>query len=315
MRKEWIWIIILSLMMALLIPLTVVRWIDHQGEVDPSDLKIRVLMPEGQVETLSLEEYLVGVVAAEMPATFELEALKAQAVAARTYAIKKMKNSQSVGQAYDVDTTVQTQAWISESQMRKKWGWGSYRKYHTKVKKAVQSTKGLVMVFLGEYIDAYYHSSSGRKMTERSEDVWSTARAYLKNVESGEEDPLRFVNQYKFSIEELYQKLGLTGMAQSFNSTDVQAISRTSAGRLKALRVLGRTYQASQLRTLLGLASTDIEWNISPQEIVFTTYGKGHGVGMSQYGANGLAQNGRTYDQILTHFYAGISILSLKAGS
>ena len=313
MGKEWKWLILLSMVIALLIPVTIVRWIDGEIDDDGSDFTIRVLMTDGKIETMKLESYLIGVVAGEMPAEFADEALKAQAVAARTYAAKKMKTANEQGLEYDVDTTVQTQVWISDSQMRKNWGWSGYRKYYSKIKAAVRETKGVVMVDDGDYIDAYFHSSSGRKATEKPEEVWSSARSYLKNVESGEVDQLRYVNQYKFTPRELCQKLSLAeSYGQSIKTTDIQALSRTTAGRIKTMAIYGKSFQATQLRTLLGFSSTDIEWTINGQEIVFTAYGNGHAVGMSQYGANDMAKSGLGYEEILKHFYVGVSILTLS---
>lgn len=184
MKKEWITILVLSIIIILLLPWTVNRWV--KKETMNEDLTIRVKMPSGQIETLPLEEYLVGVVAEEMPAEFNQEALKAQAVAARTYAAKRISQKSSPDPGYDVDTTVLTQAWLSDSQMKTKWGWWGYWRYRGKMADAVQGTKGQVLVANGQYIDAFYHSSSGRKTTERAEDVWSTSRTYLQNVDSEE---------------------------------------------------------------------------------------------------------------------------------
>lgn len=314
MKKEWGRIVILALIVAALMPWTVLRWIDQTG--DKNDFQIRVLMPDGTVKKLWLEDYLVGVVAGEMPAKFNSEALKAQAVAARTYAAKRLSTAkQSQDQGYDVDTTEKTQVWLSDSQMRQKWGWTGYFRYESKIKSAVEATRGQVLVSEGQYIDAYYYSSSGRKETERSEDVWSASRPYLQNVASGEKEPLRFVKKYTFTAQELYQKLGLAGTPKALTGSDFQILTRTSAGRAETVSLLGKTYQATQLRTLFGLASTDIECAVSDQKMVFTTYGSGHGVGMSQYGANDMAGDGAGYKDILAHFYPGTTILALKQGN
>jgi stage II sporulation protein D len=295
-----------------LIPWTIMRW--QKEEIPADDFNIRVKMSDGNIETLALEEYLVGVVAAEMPAEFNSEALKAQAVAARTYAAKRISSRSESDQGYDVDTTVLSQAWLSDAQMRAKWGWWGYWRYHKQIVDAVEATKGKVLVANGQYIDAFYHSSSGRKPTERAEEVWSSSRSYLQNVDSGETNQNRFVKSYTFTPKVLYQKLGLSKTPQSFRSTDFGIISQTSAGRAKEVRVLGTEYSAPQLRTLLGLASTDIEFTIQPEEIQIKTYGNGHAVGMSQYGANDLGKAGSTYAEILSHFYPGAQILSLGKG-
>lgn len=268
-------------------------------------------MPTGKVEKMALEEYLVGVLAAEMPAEFEPEALAAQAIAARTYAAKRLSHTIQPDPGYDVDTTVKTQAWLSDDDMRKKWTWLGYWRYKARLQKAVLETRGLVLVANGDYIDAFYHSSSGRKPTERSEDVWSSSRPYLQNVSSEEDNPQRFIMHYSFTRQQLAQKLSLPSIPRSLQAKDIQVLMRTSAGRVKSINLLGRTYQTVQLRTLLGLSSTDIEWSVSADEIKFTTYGNGHAVGMSQYGANDMAKKGRLYTDILRHYYPGSKIMSL----
>lgn len=310
MRKEWIRILVLLVVIMVLFPWTVLRWY-NQGDNETEDFTIRVLMPNGQVETLGLEEYLVGVVAAEMPAEFEEEALMAQAVAARTYGAQRISQQTMSGAEYDVDTTVSTQAWISEEQMKEKWNWLSYWRYHGKIEKAVVSTKDQVLIASGQYIDAFFHSSTGRKPTERSEDVWSSSRPYLQNVAAGEENPNRYVKSYTFTPNDLYQKLG-AGTPRAFTESDFTILSETAAGRAKVVRVLGKNYTGAQLRTLLGLASTDLEIKLTPQQIQITTYGNGHAVGMSQYGANDLAKAGKSYEEILDHFYPGTRLLNLN---
>ncbi|KLU59224.1 amidase enhancer precursor [Peptococcaceae bacterium CEB3] len=311
MKKEWLWILLLSLCLIILLPWSVLRW---RNEKPPGrDFRIRVLLPSHQVETLPLEEYLVGVLAAEMPADFASQALEAQAVAARTYAAKRLSHVPAPDPGYDVDTTVKTQAWLNDAQMRQKWGWFAYWRNKAKLEKAVQATRGEVLVYNGDYIDAFYFSSCGRKPTERAEDVWGSSRPYLQNVSSEEQDPLRFVEHYTFTRQQLAQKLGLQAVPRALLSTDFEVTSLTAAGRAKTVTVLGRTFQANQFRLLLGLASTDIEWAVKPDELKITTYGKGHAVGLSQYGANDMARRGATYQQILAHFYPGAKIMSLSA--
>ncbi|SPF55976.1 stage II sporulation protein D [Candidatus Desulfosporosinus infrequens] len=309
MKKEWVWLIALSLCVVLVIPWSILRWQKEKGPTE--DVQIRILMPDGKIINLALEDYLLGVVAAEMPAEFEAEALKAQAVAARTYAARRLsqRNSSEVG--YDVDTTVQTQAWLSDAQMRAKWGWFNYVRYRGKLQKAVLATRGMVLVANGEYIEAFYHSSSGRKVTERSEDVWGSPRPYLQNVSSGEDNPLRYVKSISYTPEELFKKLEIKGFPRSFTSKDIQMLERTAAGRAKSVRVLGKVYLATQLRTLLGLPSTDMEWVVQPERLTITTYGNGHAVGMSQWGANDLAKKNHKVEEILAHYYPGAKLMQL----
>ncbi|KJR46700.1 Stage II sporulation protein D (SpoIID) [Desulfosporosinus sp. I2] len=308
MKKEWAWLIGLSLCIIFVIPWSVIRW---QKDEITNDVLIRVLMSNGEVVTLPLEEYLVGVVAAEMPAEFEIEALKAQAIAARTYAAKRLSQSKSIDVKYDVDTTVLTQAWLSDSEMKNKWGWLNYWRYHSKLQKGVSATRGMVLVSKGDYIDALYHSSSGRKPTERAEEVWSSAREYLQNVSSGEENPQRYVKTMTWTSQELFKKLAIKDSPRALTSGDFQVINRTAVGRAKRVRVLGKVYQTTQLRTLLGLASTDLEWVIQPDRLTITTYGNGHAVGMSQWGANDLAKKDQNVEGILAHYYPGTKLMKL----
>lgn len=310
MKKDWLGFIAVSLCMVIVIPFSILRW--QKGDELTSDTSIKVLMPNGTIEKLPLEEYVVGVVAAEMPAEFGEEALKAQAVAARTYAVKRIKQEGLERAGYDVDTTVKTQAWMSDAEMRKKWGWLNYWRYQNKLAKAVAQTRGMVLVYNGELIDAFFHSSSGRKPTERSEDVWSSSRPYLQNVSAEEENPQRYVKTYKFTAQELYMKMGLKENSQQLGSKDFQVLSKSAAGRAKSIQVLGKIYTAAQVRTALGLASADIEYSLSPGGITITTYGNGHGVGMSQWGANDLAKKNEKVSDILAHYYPGSKLMNLK---
>ena len=309
MKKEWLGLVVICIGIIILIPWSVMRWENEKQGTD--NVSIRILMDKGQITSMPLEEYLVGVLAAEMPAEFNQEALKAQAVAARTYAVKQISKRSVTNREYDVDTTVQTQAWLSNSQMRDKWGLINYWRYRSKLEKAVEETHGLVLVDNGDYIDAYYFSSSGRKPTERAEDVWGSPRPYLKNVSSGESDPQRYVKTFTFSGEDLGRKLGIK-LSRALKADDFQILSRTAAGRVKTAKVLGRVYEGTKLRELLGLPSTDIDATVT-SKLTLTVYGNGHAVGMSQWGANDLGKSGQNFKQILNHFYPGAMIMSIKS--
>lgn len=309
MKKEWLWLIALSLCVALAIPWSILGW--QKEKITANDVPIRVLLSDGKVKEFQLEDYLVGVVAAEMPVEFAQDALKAQAIAARTFAAKRLSQRNSSDCGYDVDTTVHTQAWLSDDQLKIKWGWLNYWRYRSRVQKVVAGTRGLVLVVNGDYIDAFYHSSSGRKPTERSEDVWSSPRSYLENVSSGEDKPDRYVKSFSFTPSELFKKFGLQKSPRSLTAGDIQIKSRTAAGRAKTVRLLGKEYAATELRTLLGLPSTDIEWVVRPESLTITAYGNGHALGMSQWGANDMAKKGKTYEEILAHFYPGTKIMAL----
>lgn len=282
-----------------------ISWFGGEDQDDPG-IPVRVKLADGQIRAIPIEEYLVGVVAAEMPAEFEAEALKAQAVAARTYVLKRMESA--AGSDFDVDTTVNTQAWNTNKEMRTKWGIINYWKYQRKIADAVKATQGKVVTYQGKMINAFFYSSCGRKKTERAGDVWSTDLDYLKNVPSGESDSLRFVKHQIFQCAEFYQLLGFTQIPEKFSDSDVILIERTKAGRVKTLAVRNKVFKGTELRSKLQLSSTDFEWETRGTEIEFVTYGKGHGVGMSQYGANDLALKGESYMEILGHYYQGTKL-------
>ncbi len=313
MHKPLVVFISIAIVIIVLIPMILVNW--HKAKVNPKEryIGIRVLQENGEVETVDLEDYLVGVVAAEMPASFDAEALKAQAVAARTYAVKRLVQSASQDQGYDVDTTQKTQAWISETAMKAKWGVLSFLPNKLKVEKAVQDTKGLVLTYQGSYVQAFYFSSAGRLPTERAEEVWGMPLPYLTNADAEEDDPNKFVSSTYFTPDELDTKLG-TGLSKKthISAADVRVVEKTSAGRAKTLKVGNKAIQATVFRTALGLKSTDFTIELDNNEIKITTFGNGHAVGMSQYGANSLAKKGEKFADILQHYYPGATILNIN---
>ena len=276
------------------------------------NLQIKMLLSDGSIKFLPLEEYLIGVVAAEMPAEFEIEALKAQSVAARTYVLKRMENNRENSNSYDVDITEKTQVWNSKQQMLRKWGIINYHKNRGKIARAVEATKGEFLTYKGPKIEAVYSSSCGRKDTERSGDVWVGNMDYLISVPSNEVSPLRFVNNQTFDIATFYSLLGYNRIPSQFEADAIVILERTNAGRVKSLRVGNEVFKATDFRAKLSLPSTDFEWKVEAQKIEFITYGKGHAVGMSQYGANDMAKAGNDYTKILQHYYPGTKIEKLR---
>ncbi len=267
---------------------------------------------EDKLEKLSVEEYLYGVVAAEMPASFELEALKAQAVAARTFCCYCIlhRGCGSNEQA-DVCTNSQCcQAYASEEKLRSSWG-DNYDKNSGKVYKALEQTRGLVMLYEGQPIEALFHASSGGS-TENSENVFSAARPYLRAVISPNEVGSRQSGSVTLSysdfiakVNKAYPKAGI----KLKNLIEQVAIENNySSGRVKSLKLGKTSITGKQARKLFGLDSTMFTIMFTGDEVVFSTKGFGHGVGMSQSGANGMAKEGKDYQQILTHYYTGITI-------
>ena len=244
-----------------------------------------------------LEEYVVGVVAAEMPAAFGEEALKAQAVAARTYQVRQMQAAGTEKVLYDVG-----QAYIDEGEQKAKWG-ENYSFYGSKIRKAVRETAGEIMVYEGEPILAAFHAQSAGR-TEDAEHVWAEAVPYLRSVDSsGDRDAPDHRTTVKFSEKGLKAKLG---------SADVKVLSRTDAGYVTEVQVGETTLSGGEVRQALGLRSTNFTIERKGDDILFTTLGYGHGAGMSQYGAGALAEQGKTYHEILRHYYTGIDFQLLE---
>lgn len=264
--------------------------------IKKNEITVTVYRNNGKIINLELEEYVLGVVGAEMPASFNIEALKAQAILARTYALKSIKNGKKL------TDTVSTQAYKDNSELQKLWK-NDYTKYYEKIKKAVNETKGKVILYNNEYIDAVYHSTSNGK-TENSKNVWKNSLPYLVSVDSSWD---KNVKSYKketiFEINEFCNILKL-----DVEETITYEIIHNETGRVRQITINNKTFSGTEFRNLLKLRSTDFEIEINDEKIKVTTYGYGHGVGMSQYGANEMAKQGYSYIQILKHYYTGVVI-------
>lgn len=268
---------------------------------EQASLIVTINRSNGEVLKLALEDYLVGVVAAEMPAFFNVEALKVQAVIARTYT-KKLINS---GRKITDDVT--TQAYKSDDELKRMWG-NNYNMYYNKIKKAVLSTKEKYLTYNGELIDAVYHSTSNG-YTEDASFVWGNSVPYLKIVTSPwDTSASTFQRNVDVSFEELSNKLGINFDEESV----IEIISRDDSGRISKIKIGNKELTGTLARNLIGLRSSDFDITINTSSVTFTTRGYGHGVGMSQYGANGMANSGYTYEQILKHYYYGVIITDFK---
>jgi stage II sporulation protein D len=272
-----------------------------------------------RVIKLPLEEYLIGVVAAEMPAEFPAEALKAQAVAARTYAVKRLIGggvANPLHQGADLcNDHRHGQAWLSREELKQKWGTLPYYKYFYQVKAAVDETRGEVLTYQGQLIDPAYHAACGGR-TENSEDVWAFQLPYLRSVTCPYEDNPQSVRRVSISLEQFDQALGtsLAVVPVSGNSAGdgIRVLQRTSTGRPKELVIGDREISATTFRELLGLRSTNFTWKQEAGSISITTTGHGHGVGMCQYGASGMAKHGYDYRTILGHYYSGVEVMEIE---
>ena len=262
-----------------------------------SNIYVNVYRSNGQVLTIELEDYLIGVVGAEMPASFNIEALKAQAILARTYTLKAIKNGKKLTDESS------TQNYKSNVELESMWG-NNYNTYYNKIKDAVLSTKGMYLSYNGEYIEAVYHSTSNGK-TENSKYVWGNSFPYLVSVDSVYDSTNKnYLYSVNISLEELSKKLGQI----VDKNTVYNIISRNESGRVDSIAIDNINYTGVELRTKLGLRSTDFDIEKIDNGIKIITRGYGHGVGMSQYGANGMANNGFDYKSILLHYYKGVTI-------
>ncbi|WP_234414247.1 stage II sporulation protein D [Paenibacillus sp. CAA11] len=274
----------------------------------------------GAVETLPLEEYVTGVIAAEMPADFELEALKAQAIAARTFIVRRLAASDRSGVpggGADVTDTVRHQAYLSKAKLAK-WEEAGRSDALAKLKKAVAETRGLIMTYKGKPITASFFSASGGS-TENSEDYWSQKIPYLRSVASPWEakiDP-KYKETVSLSLKEVFTKLdlpeetavpasGLTKLSRVRTEGIFQILSKTKGASVKEIAIAGHKFTGREVREKLGLRSSQFTVQVKEGKALITTYGYGHGVGMSQWGANGMAAEGYQVKQILEHYYTGI---------
>ena len=253
------------------------------------------------IDEIDLEEYIIGVVAAEMPASFNIEALKAQAVAARTYAIYKINTS---NKEYDVVSDISNQSYITVNKMKEKWG-KDFNKYYEKIKNSVDSTKGQILTYNGEVIEAFYFAMSNGYTSSL---VFSENKEYLQSVESAfDNNSLKnFIVTTNFNKNDFCDKLQI-----KCNTIEIKDIKRSSTNRVNEITINNITFKGTDVRKKLGLRSTDFEISLLNDEISITTKGYGHGVGMSQYGANGMANSGKNYQEILTYFYKNVKLSSI----
>lgn len=261
------------------------------------------------VEKLPLEEYVVGVVASEMPADFEKEALKAQALTARTYMVKRLMldGDKDLPKDADVGDTEFYQVYKSKEELKKLWG-SDYDWKLAKVQEAVEETASKILTYEGAPIDASFFSTSNG-YTENSGAVWLNTLPYLKSVESPwDKQSPKFNGQKVISVAEFEKKLGV----QVSNGSEIGKVTeRTEGKRIATVDINGKKIAGIEIRDKLGLMSTDFTWERKGNNIIINTRGYGHGVGMSQYGANGMAKEGREYSEIVRYYYQGVEIASV----
>jgi stage II sporulation protein D len=286
----------------ILIPYFIVSFFMEEKEIDfhlvTNNVNIRVKrLKTNNVELVPLEEYVVGVVAGEMPIDFELEALKAQAVAARSYVLKRIDYSGK--NQYDVVDSVSNQVYLDNQYLKERWK-DKYVSNINKLRKAVSDTLGEVLMYNGKIADTLYFSTSNG-FTEDSKAVFGFDLPYLRSVESSwDKDTSPVFNDQKIlTLDEFYNKLQLPYKEK----VAIEILKESISGRILELTINGIKFSGRDLYTKLGIRSTDFNITQDKKIIYIDTKGYGHGVGMSQYGANGMALKGYAYMDILTYYY------------
>ncbi len=268
------------------------------------------------IEEIDLDEYLYGVVSAEMPASFEEEALKAQAVVARTYTIYKVVNNDGKhGEADICDDSTCCQAWISKNDRFSKWDEDEREYNWNKIVNAVNSTQGKIITYEGKPINAFFHSNSGGT-TEAPIDVWGgSGYPYLQSVStSGEDAYSQYSSEAIFTKEEFKEKIKKvhSNFEIDFAEEDCIKIEEyTDGNRVKTIKIGNLKLSGVEVRTILGLRSANFKITITDDEIKFEVTGYGHGVGMSQTGADSLAKEGSNYEDIIHHYYTNVEIVDM----
>lgn len=268
---------------------------------------------EDKVVEMNKNQYLKEVVSAEMPVSFEMEALKAQAVAARSYLVSRQNAYKISGtpenhKGADICTDpTHCKAWISEEKRRESWG-NDADKNWDKISRAVEETKGEVITYNGEVISAVFHSTSSGK-TENSKDVWGGERPYLVSVDSyGDTLSPKYKSEKEMSRKE-FEKIAKENIeGVDFSKGIVGNIARSDAGGILTVEIGGVSVKGTVFRKIYDLRSTNVEIIIDKDKVKFDVTGFGHGVGMSQYGANYLASQGKGYKEILKAYYTGVEI-------
>lgn len=298
--------------------------VEVNGELEKTNIEepelVKVYnLKTNEVMVMEFEEYLKGVVASEMPAEFNIEALKAQGVTARTYLLyrfKKYPNGQPEHLDAPVCTGTHCQVWTSKDDLIASHDESWYKNYWSKIEEAVNSTKGQILTYEGKIIEPLFHSTSGGR-TENSEDVFSTAVPYLRSVESPyEAEAPKLHASVKLTVDEFIGKLesvyGELNISRDNLDDKIKLGEVSEGGKIKYITVDGTEITGREMRSIFNLNSTNFNFIQTGNEIEIVTTGYGHGVGMSQWGAEGMADEGYNYKEILKHYFTDIDIVSTK---
>lgn len=302
--------VILITIILIILPFVIVQIFNQVEEKETHFEKNQIVRVKREkknvIEKIPLENYVMGVLSGEMPTTFPMEALKAQAVAARTYVLRKIEYAKN--QEYDVVDTVTNQVYYSNGELKERWK-TEYNEKINLIQKAVLETKGEYLTYQGQIVNAFFFSTS-TGYTENCEEVFQENLPYLRSVKSDWEKDISpvFEDSKTFTIQEFYEKLNL----DSNSNFSIQVTKTTSTGRVKEIQINGKLFLASDVTKALGLRSSFFEITKNDNQIIIHTKGFGHGVGMSQYGAYGMAKNGSNYQEILKYYYQGVDIKKIE---
>lgn len=287
--------IILFILIVLLLLYKPSKTNDSLYKGEKKDVYVNVTVGN-ETQQILLDDYLLGVVAGEMPASFELEAIKAQVVASRTFVYSRLLS---------VDNTTNTQVYLDDEKMKVSWS-DHYDEYKKKVKKAIVETRGEILTYQGKCISALFYSSSNGKSENVENYFQGSSQPYLVSVDSHwdkQYDP-KFTRKVKYTKAQLNSLFG--------GSFQYHSLKRYPSNRVKTIIINQKQYSGREIREKLQLASSDFEIVEEGNNYVFVTRGSGHGVGMSQYGAQGMAKEGYGYQEILKHYYQGVEISKNK---
>lgn len=273
----------------------------EETETENSTVKVMNASSENITE-ISLREYLIGVVAAEINPAYHEEAIKAQVVAAHTK-LEYTKLHNTPENAHITDNPASHQGYLNENQQKEKWG-DNYNIYHEKIAKCVDEVKNVILTYNDQPINAVFHAISNGQ-TENATDVWGGDYPYLVSVQSaGDKLSPAYNSEIIITSDDFKKKLSEKGTNLSGDPSKwVEKITNTNTGMVKEFVVGGKNFKGTEIRTIFGLKSSTFVVKYENNNFIFTVCGYGHGVGMSQYGANYMAQQGLNYKQILEHYY------------
>lgn len=300
-------IVIYVCIVVLIVPLITVKLCINKRE---KEKYVNVyIKDEDRVEKMEVSQYLKEVVSAEMPAEFALEALKAQAVACRTYLENRRGNNDASHKGGDICTDyTHCKAWIREADRKSAWG-NKADEYWEKISRAVDETENVIITYKGSPISALFHSTSSGH-TENAKDVWGNDVPYLVSVESeGCLHSPKYKSEYSCTADEF--KTTILDNVENANpdSELFSDIKRSEAGGIITLKVLGAEIKGTTFRTIFDLRSTNVQLELMGDTVKMSVLGYGHGVGMSQYGAGYMAAQGSSYKDILHKYYTGVEIV------